>query len=169
MKMKDVKDSNKKLQGSRAGHDAPHEQKAPSEQAEYFGELNRLTSELIGNHGEAEVRFVSADGRWVIDSLFRPERKIVVENARFFAGQVGITHGAGAALGRAKQSAQEFLQRHLNCDWGELDQEDKEANDRALRRGGLILSHYRTTNGDRLYVHTSTDRSLTTVMLPEEW
>lgn len=35
--------------------------------------------------------------------------------------------------------------------------------------GTRLLSCYRTTGGDRLYVTTECDRSMTTIMLPEEY
>ena len=63
-----------------------------------------------------------------------------------------------------------FLRRHRAGDWGDgLCAEDREANDQALRDGCRLLSCYRTGGGQRIYVITEGDRSLTTVMLPEEY
>ncbi len=70
---------------------------------------------------------------------------------------------------RFAQSPAEFLQRHLTGDWGELCEEDMEANEQAVWRGGMILSHYRTARGERLYVYTSADRTRTIIMTQEEY
>ena len=61
------------------------------------------------------------------------------------------------------------LQRHCRCDWGELGQEDRAENDRALREGGRLFSAYTCRNGARFWVITECDRSATTALLPEEY
>ncbi len=63
-----------------------------------------------------------------------------------------------------------YLRRHCCGDWGEeLSEDDCEANESALRSGARILSRYRTPAGDRLYIITEWNRSMTTVMLPSEY
>ncbi len=63
-----------------------------------------------------------------------------------------------------------YLRRHQGGDWGEeLCEEDCAANESALRNGARILSCYRTPAGDRLYIITEWNRSMTTVMLPSEY
>ena len=63
-----------------------------------------------------------------------------------------------------------YLRRHQSGDWGEeLCEDDCEANESALRNGARILSCYRTPAGDRLYIITEWNRSMTTVMLPSEY
>ena len=42
-------------------------------------------------------------------------------------------------------------------------------NEQALEEGGRILSTYRTKRGKRLYVITESDRSLSTILLVEEY
>ena len=61
------------------------------------------------------------------------------------------------------------LQRHQAGDWGELDNADREANDRALIDGTRILSAYRAAKGTRFWIITEADRSATTVLLPEDY
>ena len=46
---------------------------------------------------------------------------------------------------------------------------DKQANEDALKDGTRLLSCYRTPAGDRLYIISEHDRSLTTALLPEEY
>ena len=61
------------------------------------------------------------------------------------------------------------LRRHHCGDWGEeLCAEDKQANEDALVHGTRLLSCYRTAGGARLYIITEWDRSMSTLLLPEE-
>src|SRR5690349_18002039 len=62
-----------------------------------------------------------------------------------------------------------FLGRHASGDWGEVDAEDWKANDDALKDGTRHISAYRTLKGVRLWVITEWDRSVTTVLLPDEY
>ena len=45
----------------------------------------------------------------------------------------------------------------------------KQANEDALKYGTRLLSCYRTAKGARLYIITEHDRSITTLLLPEEY
>jgi hypothetical protein len=87
----------------------------------------------------------------------------------FTLGQTVATPGALAALERAGQGPQEFLDRHVAGDWGELPQEDKIENEVSLLNGYRLLSVYRTKMGERLWILTEADRSITTILLPEEY
>jgi DNA primase len=61
------------------------------------------------------------------------------------------------------------LARHMRGDWGELDAEDKEANNRALTEGTRLFSAYKAASGTRFWIITEADRSATTVLLPEDY
>jgi hypothetical protein len=87
----------------------------------------------------------------------------------FQLGLIVATPGALAALRRSGQSPAEFLRRHANGDWGEVDGHDQKANWLAVREGSRILSSYTTRFGDRLWVITEADRSSTCILLPEEY
>jgi hypothetical protein len=58
------------------------------------------------------------------------------------------------------------IQRHQAGDWGNLTDDDRAANDRALVHGGRILSAYQATNGTKFRLITEADRLATTIMLP---
>lgn len=88
---------------------------------------------------------------------------------QFDLGQTVATPGALAALADAKQTAIEFLARHAGGDWGEVDPDDRAANDRAVAEGSRILSSYRTSKGARIWVITEAGRSSTCILLPEEY
>jgi hypothetical protein len=88
---------------------------------------------------------------------------------KFSLGQVVATPGALDALETAGQAPQELLARHLRCDWGDLVQEDIEANNRALEDGSRLFSAYNLNDGTRLWLITEADRSATTFLLPAEY
>ena len=87
----------------------------------------------------------------------------------FELGQIVATQGALAALKKAGQQPGEFLTRHINRDWGDLDEEDRKENEYSLEHGFRLLSAYKTNAGDRLWIITEADRSVTTLLLPEEY
>ena len=61
------------------------------------------------------------------------------------------------------------IARHQAGDWGELDTEDRQTNDRAITEGGRLLSVYHAENGVKFYLITEADRSVTTALLPEDY
>jgi hypothetical protein len=88
----------------------------------------------------------------------------------FPLGQVVATPGALTALEKAGQQPQDLLSRHVHGDWGELGDEDRNENQLSLQHGFRLLSSYRTSAGDtKVWVITEADRSLTTILLPEEY
>lgn len=60
------------------------------------------------------------------------------------------------------------LYRHLNGDWGDIDEQDRELNELRLRDGGRLLSVYRAQNGVVFWIITKADRSCTKLLLPDE-
>jgi hypothetical protein len=61
------------------------------------------------------------------------------------------------------------LVRHGRGDWGNVGAEDWEANQQALKNGGRLVSAYYTKDSGKFLIITEADRSLTTVLLPEEY
>lgn len=61
------------------------------------------------------------------------------------------------------------LSRHAKGDWGIVDDEDRQANERALENGERLVSVFRSEAGEKFYVITEWDRSATTVLLPEDY
>ncbi len=87
----------------------------------------------------------------------------------FALGQVVMTDGA-AALGI---DFRPYIARHQAGDWGELDEFDKRQNRQALKEDLRILSAYNIPvaggETERIWIITEADRSITTVLLPEEY
>lgn len=64
---------------------------------------------------------------------------------------------------------QNALRRHMIGDWGELDPDDRNANDLAVLEPGRILSAYCDASHVRFWIITEWDRSTTTILLPEDY
>jgi hypothetical protein len=88
---------------------------------------------------------------------------------RFSPGSVVATPGALEALRASGDDPLAYLVRHIAGDWGELDEHDRRENELSLEHGWRILSTYRLSNGGRIWIITEADRSVTTVLLPEEY
>jgi hypothetical protein len=88
-----------------------------------------------------------------------------IKKPRFPLGRTVATAGA-IALGI---DLTRFLFRHHCGDWGDLCDEDKQANEDALIHGDRILSSYRLPDGRKIFIITEWDRSSTCVMLAEEY
>lgn len=61
------------------------------------------------------------------------------------------------------------LNRYSKCDWGDTCGEDKEAADYAVEHGERILAVYEHDKFPTIWIITEWDRSVTTVLLPEEY
>jgi len=87
----------------------------------------------------------------------------------FDLGQLVATPGALAALEKSGQSPMEFLSRHVTGDWGEIPEENCRENQFSLEKGFRLMSSYRTTANDVVWVITESSRSHTTLLLPQEY
>lgn len=83
---------------------------------------------------------------------------------KFPMGRFVATPGA-LALG---VDIQALMARHAAGDWGDLDAEDKAANEYGLAHGERLLSAYNTPKGT-VWIITERDRSVTTVLLPADY
>ncbi|KAA8767722.1 hypothetical protein WL74_00760 [Burkholderia cepacia] len=88
---------------------------------------------------------------------------------RFRMGQSVITPAAQPVLEQAGISPTALLGRHLRGDWGELDIADVASNELALLIHRRLLSSYVIPGGSRVWIITEADRSVTTILLPEDY
>lgn len=94
----------------------------------------------------------------------------------FPLGQIVATPGALAAS-RYPEQFLELLARHVRGDWGCVDPDDAEANRMAVIDGDRILSAYPIDpekpcagfGENCLWIITEADRSVTTILLPEDY
>lgn len=92
---------------------------------------------------------------------------VSVQGPKFDLGQLVATPNALGVLSHDDIIAS--LGRHVRGDWGELDPEDRSANERALLHGGRLFSAYLSTKEVKFWIITECDRSVTTVLLPEDY
>ena len=92
-----------------------------------------------------------------------------VPKPRFGLGQVVGTPGALRALEDAEQMPSEYLARHVTGDWGDLCDEDKAENELSVERSLRVFSSYKLRTDVKVWVITEWDRSVTTLLLPEEY
>jgi hypothetical protein len=88
---------------------------------------------------------------------------------RFQLGQLFLTRGAIEALEEARQSPQEFISRHARLEQGELSNEDQRENEFSVDKHLRIFSAFKTKKGEKVWVITEADRSVTTLLLPSEY
>jgi len=89
------------------------------------------------------------------------------KTARFPIGELVITRNAADTLDH--RCWLNGLRRHMNGDWGEVCEEDRGLNDEALKNQERLLSVYRDRNGEKYWIITEWDRSLTTILLPDDY
>jgi len=87
--------------------------------------------------------------------------------SKFPLGQMVITPNAQATL--HPEDVFLSLALHAVGEWGELDDEDRHSNEVSLQNGGRLLSAYTDRNDIKFWIITEADRSVTTVLLPEEY
>ena len=93
----------------------------------------------------------------------------------FDTGKVVQTPGIQERVHAA--AVQVALTRHMNCDWGELHEEDARMNDDVLESGeldkghGRLFSTYRDANGTKFCIITegAGEYRVTTILLTSEY
>lgn len=90
----------------------------------------------------------------------------MIRAGRFPLGEIVATGNASLLL--TTEEVLTALQRHANGDWGDLCPEDALANDSALLHGGRLFSAFGEGN-HRFWIITEADRSVTTILLPDDY
>jgi hypothetical protein len=91
---------------------------------------------------------------------------IAVPVTKFPLGQIVMTANAAAQLDPA--DIQQGLTRHAAGDWGNVCKDDAAENELSLKEDFRLLSVY-GTGESKFWIITEADRSLTTVLLPEDY
>ena len=89
------------------------------------------------------------------------------QTAKFSLGQTVATPHVLTAI--HPDEILNALSRHIRGDWGTLDAEDFQSNERALQFGGRLFSSYLSSQNVKFWIITECDRSVTTVLLPEDY
>ena len=91
----------------------------------------------------------------------------VSEKPLFELGQLLMTPGVNDAIDIGTRIY--ALVQHSAGNWGDVVEEDKQANDEAVENDGRIFSAYSSNDGTKFWVITEADRSSTTLLLPSEY
>ena len=70
---------------------------------------------------------------------------------------------------RAYEAIDFLLACHDSGCWGDLDAEDIKTNEWGIENGGTIMSVYKLNDGPTVWIITEWDRSVTTVLAPEDY
>lgn len=93
--------------------------------------------------------------------------KAIITDTKFELGIVVGTPGVFDVL--TGSAVLNLLQRHAAGDWGNMEDDDIEANNDSLVDGdGRLFSSYEK-HGHKVWIITEADRAITTVLLPEEY
>lgn len=65
--------------------------------------------------------------------------------------------------------AHSSLRQHARGDWGNLSPEDKQRNEAALKDGSRLLSAYEHWRLPKIWIITEANRSVTTILFPEDY
>lgn len=92
---------------------------------------------------------------------------------KFNLGQVVITKDIEEKM-KEDRSFRVFVQvsigRYVHRDWGQTCDEDAKANNRAIQNGERIRAVYKQLRTDTtIWIITEADRSVTTIMFPDEY
>ena len=87
--------------------------------------------------------------------------------AKFRLGQVVATPNALDRL--TPEDILLAIQRHQAGDWGDVAEDDRRENEWSLQKGFRLFSVYHTGNGVTFWMITEADRSVTTVLMPEDY
>ena len=90
-----------------------------------------------------------------------------VPMAVFRLGKIVATPNALSKL--SQDDILRGIQRHQSGDWGDVHAHDRAANDRALTEGTRLFSVYHSAAGLKFWIITEADRSVTSVLMPEDY
>jgi hypothetical protein len=103
-----------------------------------------------------------------VQAVLETAEECQMKEMLFALGQIVMTPGALQLMEDIKAAPVHYIRRHVTGDWGDLDESDKKENDLSVKAGFRILSAYNTPCG-KLWIITESDRSVTTLLLPDEY
>ena len=89
---------------------------------------------------------------------------------RFKSKDVVATQGAIALLQLQNKPklGEELIFRHFSGDWGDVCEEDRKVNEDGIDNNQRLMSVYHV-GGEKIWLITEWDRSVTTILLPDEY
>lgn len=108
-----------------------------------------------------------------INAILKEDVIVIKQTPKFELGRVVTTIGVDTKM-KEDSSFKNFVQvslgRYSQCDWGDTCNEDKQTADESLRDGERILAVYEHKNSNtKIWIITEWDRSVTTILFPDEY
>lgn len=97
---------------------------------------------------------------------------MTTETKKFEFGQIVATRGVAEDCATNilfNTFVKKSLRRHLSGDWGDMCAEDKQSNEDALVDGNRLMSAYEERPLPKIWIITEADRSVTTILFPDEY
>ena len=92
--------------------------------------------------------------------------------SKFPMGKIVMTRGVNDEIAENTLFSKfvlKSLKRHAQCDWGDLGREDTASNNSALKNAGRLFSCYIEEGLKKIWIITEWDRSVTTILFPDEY
>ena len=113
----------------------------------------------------------------VLKPRFRLGQVVMTAGVKEHCGQLEFDQFCKQSLNRhmigdwgdVDQFWKQSLNRHALCDWGNLCPQDKQGNDMSLKNGFRLVSAYESPNLPKIWIITEGDRSVTTILFPDEY
>lgn len=86
---------------------------------------------------------------------------------KFPLGQLVVSRNATTEI--TPMDVLAAVARHAKGDWGDVCDDDRKENELALKEGFRLFSVYHAADGTKFWIITEADRSVTTVLLPEDY
>ena len=111
--------------------------------------------------------FVYTPEQAIADGILAETPKTIrPEQPKFPLGRLLITTNALEQL--TPEEVHAAISRHAQCDWGDVCTADARQNDSALKHGDRLLSVY-PSSARAFWIITEADRSVTTILMPEDY
>jgi len=130
--------------------------------ANFLPDLVNATWTTQEKDGDTIIEFQRRVGTKGIIHKFDMGMPVMTRN---FTTRAEEAHGADGAAERIAT----VIFRHGTGDWGDLSENDRQTNEEALAEGGRLFSAYDDVFDFKVWVITEDDRSVTTILLPEDY
>lgn len=135
------------------------------------GQLLTITSMSAANDGEIVG---DQEGEQPSEAQAEPEpapqvAECPADPRSFELGRLVMTRAVNDLMANGLFDPMALLRRHVTGDWGDLCEEDRSTNQRALLDGERLMSVYQVSDSLTIWIITEADRSVTTLLLPEDY
>ena len=122
-----------------------------------------LGTTLASEHPAAATGYSNVNG-----TLFGPNGPSYLDVEQGGVGDCWLMASLAEVAARDPADVRQGLSRHARGDWGDISTDDRELNALSLKEGSRLLSVY-GAGEHRFWIITEADRSVTTILMPEDY